>query len=103
MFMSMVKHNMFPLPQLVRMGAEMPAATFGVPKGKIAVGYDADLVAFDMRDSVAINPDRLHSKAGYTPYEGRDAIFPDTVIIRGEVQVTDGEFCGSNIGKDICD
>ena len=103
MFVSMVKHNMFPLPQLVRMGAEMPAATFGVPKGKIAVGYDADLVAFDMRDSVAINPDRLHSKVGYTPYEGRDAIFPDTVIIRGEVQVTDGEFCGSNIGKDICD
>ena len=103
MFMSMVKHNMFPLSQLVKMGAEMPASTFSVPKGKIAVGYDADLVAFDMYKEVPINPDRLHSKAGYTPYEGRNAIFPDTVIIRGEVQVTDGEFCGSSIGKDICD
>ena len=103
MFMSMVKHNMFPLAQLVKMGAEMPASTFSVPKGKIAVGYDADLVAFDMYKEVPINPDRLHSKAGYTPYEGRNAIFPDTVIIRGEVQVTDGEFCGSSIGKDICD
>ena len=103
MFMSMVKHNMFPLAQLVKMGAEMPAVTFSVPKGKIAVGYDADLVAFDMFKEAPINPDRLHSKAGYTPYEGRNAIFPDTVIIRGEVQVTDGEFCGSSIGKDICD
>ena len=103
MFMSMVKHNMFPLSQLVKMGAEMPASTFSVPKGKIAVGYDADLVAFDMYKEVPINPDRLHSKAGYTPYEGRNAIFPDTVIIRGKVQVTDGEFCGSSIGKDICD
>ena len=56
-----------------------------------------------MYKEVPINPDRLHSKAGYTPYEGRNAIFPDTVIIRGEVQVTDGEFCGSSIGKDICD
>jgi dihydroorotase len=101
-FMAMVKQNMFPLGQLVKMGAEMPAATFSVPKGKIAVGYDADLVAFDMRDMTKINPDRLHSKASYSPYEGRDAVFPDTVIIRGEVQVTDGEFCGSNIGRDIC-
>ena len=102
MFMAMVKQNMFPIGQLVKMGAEMPAATFSVPKGKIAVGYDADLVAFDMRNMTKINPDKLHSKASYSPYEGRDAVFPDTVIIRGEVQVTDGEFCGSNIGRDIC-
>ena len=102
MFMAMVKQNLFPLGSLAKMGAEKPAETFGVPKGRIAVGYDADLVAFDMRDMKAINADRLHSRAGYTPYEGRNAIFPDTVIIRGEVQVTDGEFCGSNIGRDIC-
>ena len=102
MFMAMVKQNLFPLGSLAKMGAEKPAKTFGVPKGRIAVGYDADLVAFDMRDMKAINADRLHSRAGYTPYEGRNAIFPDTVIIRGEVQVTDGEFCGSNIGRDIC-
>lgn len=102
MFMAMVKQNMFPIGQLVKMGAEMPAVTFSVPKGKIAVGYDADLVAFDMRNMTKINPDKLHSKVSYSPYEGRDAVFPDTVIIRGEVQVTDGEFCGSNIGRDIC-
>ena len=102
MFMAMVKQNLFPLGSLVRMGAEMPARTFGVQKGKIAVGYDADLVAFDVRNIRAINPDRLHSRAGYTPFEGRDAVFPDTVIIRGEIQVDDGEFCGSNIGRDIC-
>ena len=102
MFMALVKQNMFPLGSLVRMGAEMPAKTFGVNKGRIAVGYDADLAAFDMKDMVSINVDRLHSKAGYSPYEGREAVFPDTVIIRGEVQITDGEFCGSNMGEDIC-
>ena len=102
MFMALVKQNMFPLEMLVRMGSEMPARTFGVNKGKIAVGYDADLVAFDMKDMVQIDVDKLHSKAGYSPYEGRNAVFPDTVIIRGETQITDGEFCGSNMGEDIC-
>lgn len=101
-FIERVKSCMFPLGLLVKMGAEMPARTFGVPKGKIAVGYDADFAVFDMKNVTDINVDRLHSRAGHTPYEGKSAIFPDTVIIRGEVQVTDGEFCGSNVGEDIC-
>lgn len=79
----------------------MPARTFGINKGRIAVGYDADLIAFDMKKGTTINADRLHSRASYSPYEGMEAIFPDTVIIRGEVQVDDGEFCGSNVGEDV--
>jgi dihydroorotase len=30
------------------------------------------------------------------------AVFPDTVIIRGQVQVSEGELCGEPIGRDIC-
>lgn len=30
------------------------------------------------------------------------AIFPDTVIIRGELQVDGKEFCGERLGKDVC-
>ncbi len=100
-WMNLVKHNQIPLELIVRMGAEMPARTFGINKGRIAVGYDADLIAFDMKKGTTINADRLHSRASYSPYEGMEAIFPDTVIIRGEVQVDDGEFCGSNVGEDV--
>lgn len=101
-WMSAVKHNNIPLSLIVKMGAEMPAKRFGINKGKIAVGYDADLIAFDMRNEETINVNRLHSRSGYTPYEGMGAIFPDTVIIRGELQVDDGEYCGSTVGRDIC-
>jgi dihydroorotase len=29
-----------------------------------------------------------------------EAIFPDTVIVRGSIQVQDGEFCGEPVGVD---
>ncbi len=102
-FMNYVKKGSFPLSLLVKMGSEMPAKVFGAKKGKIAVGYDADLAIFDMDDAVSIDVDRLHSRAGHSPYDGWEAIFPDTVFVRGEKQIEDGEFCGSNIGKDICE
>ena len=102
-FMAKVKQNMFPLGLLVRMGAEMPAKVFGIPKGRIEVGYDADFAVFDMRRMTDIDVNRLHSRSGYSPYEGWDAVFPDTVIVRGETQISEGEFCGSNTGRDVCD
>lgn len=99
--MSMVKKEMIPLTQVVSMGAENPAKAFGVRKGMIAVGYDADFAIFDLRKTTKIEVRKLHSKAGHSPYDGMEAIFPDTVIIRGEIQVQDGEFCGDRIGEDI--
>ena len=101
MFMSMVKHNMLPLDMIVRMGSEEPAKRFGINKGRIAVGYDADFAVFDMSKQTVINADRLHSRAGYSPYEGKEAIFPDEVFVRGERQIENGEFCGDNLGEDI--
>ncbi|MCK9323316.1 MAG: dihydroorotase family protein [Candidatus Methanomethylophilaceae archaeon] len=100
--MNMVRTNIIPMEQAVRMGAEAPASAFNVKKGKIAVGYDADLALFDMRSVSTIDVKKLHSKAGYSPYAGWEAVFPDTVIIRGQIQVQDGEFCGERIGEDIC-
>ena len=102
MVMEMVRDGTIPLQLAVRMGAENPCDRFSVKKGRIAVGNDADLLFFDMRNVTAIDQKKLHSKAGFNPYHGRRAIFPDTVIIRGQVQVKDGEFCGEPLGRDIC-
>lgn len=101
--MDMVRRDTIPLSQAVRMGAQAPAEAFGVRKGRIAEGYDADFAIFDMRRTSTIDVKRLHSKCGHSPYAGWEAVFPDTVIIRGEVQVQDGEFCGERIGADICE
>ena len=102
MVMEMVRDGTIPLQLAVRMGAENPCDRFSVKKGRIAVGNDADLLFFDMRNVTTIDQKKLHSKAGFNPYHGRRAIFPDTVIIRGQVQVKDGEFCGEPRGRDIC-
>jgi len=100
--MNMVRNGTIPLDQAVRMGAQAPGESFGLKKGRIAEGYDADFAIFDMRKSSPIDPKRLHSKCGHTQYGGMEAVFPDTVIIRGEVQVEDAEFCGTKSGVDIC-
>lgn len=90
----------FPLDLLVKMGSETPASTFGMNKGRIAVGYDADFAIFDMHSPRTVHADDLHSKAGHTAYDGMEAIFPDTVLVRGNIQIQDGEYCGEPVGAD---
>jgi dihydroorotase len=99
--MEMVRKGIITMQQLVRMSSSAPAEAFGINKGIIEKGRDADLAIYDMRTRRTIKIKDMHSKAGYTPYEGWDAVFPDMVIIRGETQLKDGELCGDTIGADI--
>ena len=99
--MNMVRKGIIPMSQAVTMGAIAPGRAFSLPKGELKVGMDADLAIFDMRKSTAIDVKRLHSKCGHSQYGGLEAVFPDTVFIRGEIQVEDGEFCGERRGVDI--
>ncbi|MCM4078973.1 allantoinase AllB [Paractinoplanes hotanensis] len=52
--------------------ARRPAELVGLhDKGRIAVGADADLVAFDPDDTFVVEPARLHHKNPVTPYAGK--------------------------------
>jgi len=101
MMMSMVKQGKVQLNSLVKMACEAPAEAFGLNKGKIEKGYDADLMIFDMRNTKRIKEKEMHSKAGYTVYEGWDAVFPDMVYVRGELQLKNGELCGGTVGRNV--
>ncbi|MDD4163579.1 MAG: dihydroorotase, partial [Methanothrix sp.] len=61
-----------------------------VGKGSIETGKDADLVIVDPKSISQINADRLHSRADWTPFSGKDAIFPQMTLVRGNV-VYDGD------------
>ncbi|MDR2845947.1 MAG: dihydroorotase family protein [Candidatus Methanoplasma sp.] len=100
--LNLVRKNITTLGLAVRMGATAPAEAFGMKKGKIAEGYDADLSVFDLHKVSKVDLNRLHSKAGHSPYDGWEAVFPDTVLLRGQIQMRDGEFCGDRLGEDIC-
>ncbi|MFB6090269.1 MAG: dihydroorotase [Halobellus sp.] len=67
------------------------ADVFDLPrKGRIREGYDADLVLVEAENAREIRGDDLHSKCGWTPFEGWTGVFPDLTMVRGRV-VFDGE------------
>jgi len=86
-----VRRNMLTLERLVDAISTRPAEIFGLAgKGSLEIGKDADLVLVNPRNIAKIKADRLHSQADWTPYEKREAIFPEVTIIRGRV-VYDGD------------
>ena len=60
------------LDDVVRWMATAPAQLAGLTaKGALAVGYDADLVAFDPDETYVVDPARLYHRHPVTPYAGR--------------------------------
>jgi len=65
--------------------AATPAAVFDLPqKGRVEPGRDADLVLVDPDASRDIRGADLHSKCGWTPFEGRRGVFPEWTMVRGQ-------------------
>jgi len=66
--------------------AANPARIFDCPrKGRIEPGRDADLVLVDPDETREIRGEALHSKCGWTPFEGWPGVFPEWTMRRGEV------------------
>jgi allantoinase len=60
------------LDDVVRWMATAPARLAGLPgKGSLAVGWDADLVAFDPDETYVVEATRLLHRHPVTPYAGR--------------------------------
>jgi cytosine/adenosine deaminase-related metal-dependent hydrolase len=71
---------------VVRWMAEKPAQLAGLRrKGRLAVGYDADLCVFAPDEPFRVDADRLQHRNPVTPYEGRrrDGSVPSTWL-RGQ-------------------
>ena len=66
--------------------AATPAEVFGLPdRGRVEAGNFADLVLIDLDNVEPIRAEDLHTKCGWTPFEGRDAIFPEWTMLRGAI------------------
>ena len=90
-----VKDGRISLERAVELLSENPARIFGlVGKGKIEVGYDADLVILDPYKEYELKADEMHTKAkdichflDGVKVTGK----PETVILRGEIIYENGE------------
>lgn len=68
--MNLVHDGVLALPQLLALMSAHPAARFGLPGGRLAVGEPADLLLFDPGAPWRIDADRLPGWAGNTPFDG---------------------------------
>lgn len=66
--------------------ARNPARVFDLPrKGEVREGMDADLALYDPERVETIRGETLHSKAGWTPFEGFEGVFPELTLVRGAI------------------
>lgn len=91
------------LQRLVDLTSAGPARIFGIEgKGRIALGFDADLTLVDLAAQRTIRNDWIASRAGWTPYDGMTVTgWPIHTDIRGEVVVRDEHLLGTPLGRTI--
>jgi len=80
------------LLRLVDLTSAGPARIFGIAtKGRIAVGYDADVTVVDLKRRETITDRWIASRAGWTPYAGVTVTgWPVGTVIRGQKVMWDG-------------
>ncbi|MCC8164753.1 MAG: amidohydrolase family protein [Planctomycetes bacterium] len=92
-FLNGVNQGKLSLERLVRMTSYNPAAIYGLPnKGRIEVGYDADLVLVDMDLDKEYTKDDIKAKNKWSPYLGRRFKgWPVLTMVRGVVVADKGK------------
>lgn len=96
-----VRRGVLPLDRFVDAFATRPADLLGLRKGRIEVGYDADLVAVDPRRIATVTARACRYRCGWTPFEGFEATFPLATFVRGELVVEGGEIVAERTGRPI--
>lgn len=93
-----VHHGRLSLQRLVDLTSAGPARIFGIEgKGRIALGFDADLTLVDLNTRRAIHNDWIASRSGWSPYDGVDVTgWPIHTIVRGEIVVCDEQLVGGS-------
>lgn len=98
-----VKAGRLSLQRFVDMTSSGPARLFGIArKGRIAVGYDADLTIVDVDRTETITNDWIASRAGWTPYhETKVTGWPVGTVVRGQVVMWEGDLTAPSTGDAV--
>ena len=91
------------LPELVKVTSEGPARVCSLypRKGSVRIGADADLAVFDLKDEREVTLEEQY-KIEWSLYEGKKAVFPDMVLVRGKMIVDNGRVVGDRGYGELC-
>lgn len=98
-----VHHGRLTLQRFVDMTSAGPARLFGIAcKGRMAVGYDADITVVDLKRRQTIEDSWIASRCGWTPYAGREVTgWPVGTILRGQRVMWQGQLLSAGRGMPV--
>ena len=97
-----VNRGRMTLNHYAKLTSENPAKVWQIypQKGAIRLGSDGDVTIVDMDQEGVIDVNKLHSKNKPSPWHGwKVKGMPVCTVVRGNVQMRDGEPVGKPIGK----
>ena len=91
------------LERFVDLSSHGPNRIFGIArKGRIAAGYDADFTIVDLKRVETISNGQAGSKAGWTPYDGKQVTgWPVGTVVRGRKVMWEGEIVAPGQGRAV--
>ena len=98
-----VKAGRLTLARLVDLTSAGPARIYGIAcKGRLAVGYDADLTIVDLKRRETITNGWIASRSGWTPYDGVTVTgWPVGTFVRGSRVMWQGELVTPSQGESV--
>ncbi len=90
-----------PLMRLADLMSAGPARVYGaLGKGRLCVGYDADLTLVDLQARRMIEESWIASPCGWTPFAGMTVTgWPAATVVRGRIVMRDGAVLGEPAGR----
>ena len=91
------------LTRFVDLTSHGPARLFGIRgKGRLAVGYDADLTVVDMKRTETITHNWIQSRSRWTPYDGVQVKgWPVGTFVRGRCVAWNGDILAPADGEPV--
>jgi dihydroorotase len=91
------------LARFVDLSSAGPARVYGIAgKGRIAVGYDADLTVVDLKRRETITHRAMATRAGWTPYDGVAVTgWPVGTVVRGRRVMWEGSLLAPAQGERV--
>ncbi len=91
------------LERIVDLTSAGPQRIYNIAgKGRLAVGYDADIVLVDLQAKRVIENSWIASRCGWTPFHGRNVTgWPKATILRGNIVMREDQLLAAPLGQPV--